>query len=149
MKFLQIIIIFIIAFLIIFAIKSEINKVSLENVKIDNIYFKAEIAKTDQDKATGLAKYNKIDNNFTIIFPFSRADYYTFWMKDMKFSIDIIYVRKSKIVDIFANVPYPKNADEALQIIRPSEKADTVLEINAGLSNKYKFKKGQSVEINY
>ena len=147
MKYFHIILIIIIAALIIFAIKSEFNKKT--NVLINNIYFNGEIAKTDAQKATGLAKYNKIDDNFTMVFPFILPDYYTFWMKDMKFPIDIIYVRKNKIVDIFQSVQAPKNADAALPIIRPSEKSDTVLEINAGLSNKYKFKKGDTVQINY
>ena len=147
MKYILIILAIFILILVFLLIKRQsINKTY---VLIDKIYFKAEIAKTDQQKETGLAKYRKIDNDFVMVFPFNDSDYYAFWMKDMKFSIDIIYVRNNKIVDIFSAVPPPKNENEALTIIRPKNKSDTILEINANLSNKYKFKNGDKVYINY
>ena len=147
MKSFQLILIITIAMLIIFAVKTTSKK--QPTVSINNIYFRAEVAKTDEQKEKGLAKYQKIENDFVMVFPFNTPDYYTFWMKDMKFPIDIIYVRQNKIVDIFPNVKAPINADDALPIIRPKEKADTVLEINAGLSNRYKFKKDNLIQPNY
>lgn len=117
-------------------------------VSIDNHYFKIEVAKTDQQKETGLAKYKKINNDFGMYFLFDSPDYYAFWMKNMKFPIDIIYIYKDRIVDIFTNVKNPKDDLEQLKIYKPKSIADSVLEINAGLSIKYNFKIGDSVKIN-
>jgi hypothetical protein len=116
---------------------------------IDNHIFNLELAKTDKEKEIGLAKYKNIPQNFGMLFPFEKAGYYSFWMKNMKFPIDIIFIRNSKIVTIFRNVPAPKSNNESLSIYKPNELSDTVLEINAGLSEKYKFQKKQVIEINY
>lgn len=147
MKYFRIMLIIIISLILIFFLKDKFKKQS--TLSINNISFKAEVVTTDQAKATGLSKYKKIDNDFVMVFPFETPDYYSFWMKDMKFSIDIIYVLKNRIVQIFPNVPYPKNENDALQVIEPKEKSDTVLEINGGLSQKYKFKKGDLIEKSY
>ncbi|PIR80195.1 MAG: hypothetical protein COU25_01210 [Candidatus Levybacteria bacterium CG10_big_fil_rev_8_21_14_0_10_35_13] len=123
--------------------------ISSSKVIIKGKEFNAEIANSAEDKQTGLAKYNKINDNFMMVFPFNKKGYYTFWMKDMKFSIDIIYVADNKVVDIFKNVPFPKKESENLPRYTSSLPADTVLEINAGLFDKYGFKIGDSIKITY
>lgn len=125
------------------------NSVNKPMVTINEKKFSAEIAKTDLQKEKGLSIYNKINDDFAMVFPFVNPGFYTFWMKDMKFSIDIIYVKNNKIVDIFQNIPYPKSATSPLPFYKPSNLSDTVLEINSGLSKKYNFKKGNSVKIIY
>lgn len=129
----------------------SINKINTNHVKpyivIDGKSFKVEIATTDAQKEKGLAKYKKIPDDFAMEFPFEKAGLYSFWMKDMKFSIDIIYVNKNKIVQIFQNVPYPKSGNWPLVIYKSNVLADTVFEINGGLSQKYNFKKGDNIKI--
>lgn len=149
MKILILILILVILSLALFLISGFINKINKPNVIVNNVVFKTEIAKTQAQKERGLAKYNNIDNNFTMIFPFEKIGIYTFWMKDMRFSIDIIYIRNNKIVQIFKNVPSPHSSRENLPLYKPSVASDTVMEINAGLSNKYNFKNGDKVTINY
>lgn len=125
-----------------------IYKKNQPGVIINGVHFRQEIAKTASEKEIGLSKYNKIEDNLAMVFPFYKSDYYSFWMRDMKFPIDIIYINKGKIVNIFTNVSPPsKNGN--LKIYRSTQPADTVVEINAGLSEKYKFKKGDIVYINY
>ncbi len=131
------------------SILPQILKKTVPSATIDDYTFKIEVAKTDKEKETGLAKYNKISNDFGMLFPFGKEGYYSFWMKNMKFPIDIIFIRNGKIIKIFANVPPPKTDNSPLPIYRPDSLSDTVLEINAGLSQKYGFKEGDSVSINY
>lgn len=119
------------------------------SIIINKKTFSVDIAKTDSEKEKGLAVYNNLPLNKGMIFIFKNADYHAFWMKDMKFPIDIIYINKNKIVDVFKNVPAPKRKDERLPIIKPREKSDTILEINSGLSDKYNFKIGDFVKTNY
>ncbi len=117
-------------------------------ISINNKTFILDIAKSNQEQEVGLAKYNKLPSNMGMLFPFSNYDYFAFWMKDMKFPIDIIYIKDSTIVDIFENVPNPKSPDEKLTIYKPRTKANFVFEINAGLSHTYNFKIGDKVKIN-
>ena len=111
--------------------------------------FNIEIAKTDAEKEIGLSKYNKISDDFGMYFPFGSSNYYSFWMKDMKFPIDIIYLNKNEVVQIFKNAPIPNNREDELEIYRNQNPADSVLEINANLSNKYSIKIGDIININY
>jgi hypothetical protein len=116
---------------------------------IDGQKFYVDVAKTDSQKEKGLSIYKNIEENQGMIFPFSKTDYYTFWMKDMKFPIDIIYIRNNAIVDIFKDAQPPKSPNDFLPTYTTKSQADTVLEINAGLSQKYKFKIGNRVIIKY
>jgi len=109
--------------------------------------FNITVAKTPQEKETGLSGKDSLPENSGMLFPFDRPDYYAFWMKDMKFSIDILYINGNKIVTIVENAQPPKSKDEILPIYKPDELADTILEINAGLSKKYNIKKGDLVKI--
>ena len=63
--------------------------------------------------------------------------------------IDIIFSRDDKIVTIYKNVDFPKNGNKNLKTYKPDVPSDMVFEVNAGISDKYNFKKGDSVKINY
>lgn len=125
--------------------KHQVNKTP--QAIINNHTFNLDVAATDKEKEVGLAKYKSIPKDFAMVFLFDKSDYYSFWMKNMKFSIDIIFINNGKIVKIFSNVPPPKSPDSSLPIYKPDELSDTVLEINAGLAGKYNFKEGDVVKI--
>jgi len=116
--------------------------------KINNYAFKLYIAKTLKEKEVGLSKYKKLSRDIGMLFSFDKSAYYSFWMKQMKFPIDIIYIRDGKIVTIYKNIDPPKSENESLSIYKPNEPSDMVLEINAGLCDKYKLKVGDKVNLN-
>lgn len=122
------------------------SSVKSPTAKINNRTFKLYVAKSDKDKQVGLSKYKNIDSSQGMVFRFPKANYYPFWMKEMKFSIDIIYIKDGKIVTIYKNVPLPKTNSSPL-VYTSTAPADTVLEVNAGLSQKYNFKKGDKVNF--
>lgn len=114
--------------------------------KVNNHTFNLYVTKTNKDKQIGLSKYSKIDNGHGMIFSFGKADYYPFWMKQMKFPIDIIFIKDNKIVTIHNNAEPAKN-NSALTIYNSTAPADTVLEVNAGLSQKYNLKVGDKITL--
>jgi uncharacterized protein len=116
-------------------------------VTIEKNTFRAEFADTDKAKTIGLSKYNSIEEDFAMVFEFEDGASPTFWMKGMKFPIDIIFVNDSKIVHIYKNANPPKSDDEELELYRAPGFVDTVIEIRAGLSDRYNFKKGDNVKI--
>jgi uncharacterized membrane protein (UPF0127 family) len=117
------------------------------NAEINGHVFSLYLAKTSHDREVGLAKFNRITKNQAMLFIFPKLDYYSFWMKNMKFPIDIIFIKDNRIVDIFQNVPVPKDNNN-LPTYTTGEKADKVLEINSGLSNAYKITIGDEVKLN-
>lgn len=118
-------------------------------VTIKDHQFKPTIAKSDKEKEIGLSTKTSIDDNSGMLFIFDKSDYYAFWMKNMKFPVDIIFINKNRIATIHSNVKVPASdtKDENIPIYKPEEPADKVLEIKAGLSDKYSLKKGDEVKI--
>jgi len=123
------------------------NYTKSPSAKINNYAFKLYVAKTTKEKEIGLSKYKNLSKDMGMLFSFEKADYYSFWMKQMKFPIDIIFIRDGKIVTIYKNVNPPKSESEGLLIYKPKEPSNMVLEINAGLSEKYKLKEGDKVSL--
>ena len=72
-----------------------------------------------------------------------------FWMKDMKFAIDIIWINDSEIVQIDKNVqpPAPNTVDEDLLLYIPSQPIDYVLEVNANFTEENNIKVGDSIDL--
>ena len=103
------------------------------------------IAASQKDKEIGLSVYKNLPINQGMLFPFGRPAYYSFWMKNMKFPIDIIYLSNKKVVTIFENIEAPASKNSSLPIYVPNSPADTVLEIDAGLSKKYNLKIGDKI----
>jgi uncharacterized protein len=111
-------------------------------IKIDGQKFFIEIAETSQEQALGLGKRDGMKENEGMLFDFHQKKQWAFWMKDMHFDLDMLWLENGKIVYIAKNVSH-----HSLEIIRPKTEADQVLEIKAGLSDKYNFKLGDKAEI--
>lgn len=114
---------------------------------INSRSFNLELANTDEKRQVGLSSKNSLDENSGMLFLFDKEDYYPFWMKNMKFSIDIIYIKDNKIITIHRNVEAPKTDEEYLPMYRPEEPADKVLEIKAGVADKYNLKNGDEIKL--
>lgn len=116
--------------------------------QIKNIKFNLIVAKSDKDKVLGLSNRKNLAANTGMLFVFDTKGFYPFWMKDMKFPIDIIYIDKDTIVDIISNASVPKDKNiTSLPVYKSKTAANYVLEINSGLSTKNKFKIGDKVKL--
>ena len=108
--------------------------------------FTVAIADDPKERMNGLSGKEKLQKDRGMLFIFEKPDNYSFWMRDMKFPLDIIFVRGDKIVKIYHNVPAPLD-QEGLPIYQTPIPSDRMLEINAGLSKEYGFKEGQEVKF--
>lgn len=113
---------------------------------LGNQTFKVKISESEKDKEIGLSQTKSLPNDYGMVFTFKNDGFYPFWMRDMKYPIDIIFINDGKVVKIFPNVPPPK-ANEVPKIYVSEVPADTVLEISAGLSEKYNVKEGDSIKF--
>lgn len=112
-------------------------------IKIGGQKFLVELARTPKKQAQGLGGRAKISENRGMLFDFSKAEQHSFWMKDMQFDLDILWIKEGKIAYIAKNISHKSS-----ETINPQIMADKVLEINSGLVDKYNFKIGDSVKIN-
>lgn len=71
----------------------------------------------------------------------------TFWMKDMHFALDMIWLKDGQVVDISTNVPPPRSGtpESQLPLISPKVPANMVLEVDAGRSQTWGIKVGDQL----
>jgi len=78
-----------------------------------------------------------------MLFHFNPPRDVSMWMKNTVISLDIIFLDSNKKI-----IKIHRNAEpESLKSIRSVKKAEWVLEINAGLSEKYKIDIGNIVSF--
>ena len=118
-----------------------------KDVVIDGRTFHAEIAKTPQDWERGLANRASLPQNSAMLFVFDRPAYHAAWMKDMRFPLDILLILNHRIVALYENAPVP-TPNQSPPLYGGNVQSDMALEINAGLSQKYSFRKGDLVQTN-
>lgn len=120
-----------------------------KSVTIDGTKFNVEVAATEKEKQLGLSGREKLDQNKGMVFVFNQADYYHFWMRNMNFPLDLIYIKGDTVVSVLKNVqPAGKNIPvEKIPSFTSSSPADRVLEVSAGLAEKYKIEPGDKVSF--
>lgn len=110
--------------------------------------FIVEVAKTMAERAAGLSGRDGLEENEGMLFVFDYSDKHSFWMKDMKFPIDIIWISGNRVVGFAENVmPEPGKKLWQLKTYSPPEPVDRVLEVNAGTAAKLGVAIGESVQI--
>lgn len=117
-----------------------------ESVTFNDQTIPVTIADTDDERVKGLSGTNSLQEGQGMLFVFDRPDYYGFWMKDMKFPIDIIFMRDGKVVTIHENVK-PPSGPESLYVYKPTEASNQVLELNAGKANAFGIKVGDTLTL--
>ena len=97
-----------------------------------------EIAEDDYATQTGLMYRDGMKNNQGMLFIFPDEDVRSFYMKNTKFPLDIIYIAEDKTI-----VSIQKEAQPLNETSLPSrEPAKYVLEVNAGLSDEWGLSTG-------
>jgi len=98
----------------------------------DNI-FSVEVASTTMEQTRGLSGRAGLEKNEGMLFLFSSSGVQNFWMKDMNFPIDIIWIGDGKVLGFAENAePQPGVPLWKLKIYSSPDDVDTVLEVNAG-----------------
>ncbi len=131
--------------------KLQGSKVSSKQVTVGNTKVTVEVVKTGEERQKGLSGRTTLDANSGMLFVFAQKKVFpSFWMKDMLFPLDIIWIADGKVTKIDKNVPIPKpeaNQLSTLALYNPDKPIDYVLEVNAGFSDKNKFQVGDSVDL--
>jgi uncharacterized membrane protein (UPF0127 family) len=117
----------------------------MPNLTIRGQKVSLEIALTREDQALGLGNRDSLDWGRGMLFLYRQSNYYGFWMKGMRFDIDIVWIREDRIVDISHRVKH--SPDGPGPTVRPQELADTVLEVPAGFAAAVGWRVGDPVEF--
>ena len=124
-----------------FAFSNQIIDVNILN---KNITFNVEVAKTTQERRTGLMYRKKLQSNKGMLFIFPRENIIQLWMKNTYIPLDVIFISKNKVI-----VDIKKNMEKLSEtIVKSNVKAKYALEFNAGLVNTLDIKIGDRVLFN-
>lgn len=105
----------------------------------------AEIADSPRVRSRGLSGHAPLSEKQGMLFIFPKPDRHQFWMKNMKFSIDIVWIDEGRIVDIAPEVPVSVAND--LPIYTPRLPASSALELRAGFTERHGIKIGDKVTL--
>ncbi len=106
--------------------------------------FEIEIAEDDYETQTGLMNRYSMDDEHAMLFIFPDMQLRSFYMKNTYIPLDIIYIDKDNII-----VSIQANAKPLDETSLPSKvPAQFVLEINAGLTQKWAIAIGDKIVFN-
>jgi uncharacterized membrane protein (UPF0127 family) len=106
---------------------------------------RAEVADTLERRTRGLSGRESLREGEGMVFPYAQADRHGFWMKDMRFDIDIVWIRAGRVVDVTHRAVHDPPGE--LPVYRPREPADLVLEVPAGTAERLGWRPGDPVRV--
>lgn len=116
----------------------------LQSLTLGSVTIKVAIADTQNARQQGLSYIKQIPQKYGLLFVFPEKDLHGIWMKDMKFSIDVIWLDEQfKIVDIDRNV----SPDTYPQSFHPQVPARYTLEVNEDFSSEFDVEIGSTVTL--
>lgn len=115
-----------------------------KSLQIGEIVIGVTVASTVGERAQGLSGTEILASDQGMLFVFEKSGFYPFWMKNMHYSLDIIWIDENGlIVDISKNISpdsYPTTYASSLPI-------RYVLEVNAGFSDLHQILEGMTVNF--
>lgn len=141
----KILLIIIVIFVILNFFQNLLTKpISRSRMTIGQTKINLLLAKTPQQIEKGLGGLNKLDQNQGMLFLMGEKRVYSFWMKGMKFPLDIIWINEDLIEDITKDIPVGEQNN--LKVYTPTKPVNYILEVNAGFSDMHGIKIGDRVE---
>ena len=106
---------------------------SLETLHIGNQTLRVAVMRTSEELAQGLSGRASVPGD-GMLFLLPEKQEARFWMKDMQFAIDMIWIDGEQIVGVAENVPPPQlgRSLNSLPTIRSPQPVTAVLELPAG-----------------
>ncbi len=96
-----------------------------------------EVATTSAEIVRGLSGRDSLDlDGMLFVFPIPGKQ--NFWMKDMRFPLDLLWINNGKVIDILRNVPPPEpgTPDSQLKTYSSPGTVSHVLELPAGAASR-------------
>lgn len=118
-------------------------------IKIGRAMFSVEVVRTTVERARGLSFRPGLTDGGGMLFLFGSPAVQRFWMKDMRFPLDMIWIGGNTVLGFAENVPPPARGTLlwGLPVYRSPAGTDAVLEVNAGAVKASGIEVGDAVEF--
>ncbi len=102
-----------------------------------------EVVNTNASRTLGLSNREEIGAD-GMLFVFPSKNHWVFWMKDMHFDLDLIWLLDGKVMDISTQVAAPSKGTSLAQLKQylPKTQVNMVLEVPAGKAQELHFQIG-------
>lgn len=100
------------------------------------------VSDTGELRSRGLSGFSKLHDDEAMLFIFENEGMWDFWMKDMKFSIDMVWVDKNKSV---VGIEKAVSLETFPKSFSAGEKSLYVLEFNSGTVDQLGVKIGDEI----
>lgn len=107
------------------------------NITINDVKLVADIAATNDQRSKGLSVKDTLNENEGMLFVFDTEREHSFWMKNMEFPIDIIWLDDVQEVVHVEHSLEPCIPDSFCPTHKPDRNSLYVLETVAGFAQKY------------
>ena len=119
-------------------------------LRVDGAEFPVELAVTLEQRSQGLSGRDSLPSGTGMLFIYEADAAHTFWMKDMRFPLDFVWISgECLVVDVTAGAPPPEPGQSSADLPRysPSGPVRYILEINAGEAETANIEAGDMVEF--
>ena len=111
--------------------KNSQVKEGWEKIKIGKTIVRVQVRDTMAGRGQGLSGVERLEKDEGMLFVFPVEGRHSFWMKDMKFDLDFVWIKDDKVVEITEGVSAPKQGERPVSV-RPEGQVNKVLEVNSG-----------------
>ena len=119
-----------------------------KSVLINGFEVSLAIASNDELRIKGLSGSEKLNENEGMLFLFDKPSKEGFWMNEMKYAIDIIWLdSNSSVVHIEKNLE-PCKVSLACPVYDPQVNSLYVIELSTGFVDRHSIKKGTIIDLN-
>ena len=117
-------------------------------ITVGEIELNVLLADTPSERARGLSNMRSLEPFDGMLFTFPRPGIQEFWMKDMKFPIDIVWLRDGVVTGVSKNIPPEIGVSEKnLRRYKSPGLVDAVLELPAGESQILGIFRGTEITL--
>lgn len=135
------------AVIIVYFIFSRPRLVASKVVKIGEASVIVEIADTLAAQQRGLSGRPSLGADSGMLFVYKDKTIRYFWMPNMRFPLDVLWIADGVVVGLQENIPY-QVIDGSVPRFQSNVPVDMVLEVNAGWIRRYDIKVGDTVVYN-
>ncbi|HEY9603893.1 MAG TPA: DUF192 domain-containing protein [Allocoleopsis sp.] len=104
-----------------------------------------EVQVSPEGQVKGLSGRTQLEPGSGMLFPVQPAKLVQVWMKDMKFPLDIVFVKDGKVIQTVENAPPCKTVASTCPVYNSVSPVDTVIELHPESS----IKPGTELRVNY
>lgn len=90
-----------------------------------------EVADNWRARMIGLSDRENLGRNMGMVFVFGHLGRQSFWMKDMKFPLDFIWLKGDQVVRLDERIPAPSETEKPVSL-ETSHEVEKVIELHAG-----------------